>query len=476
MVDLYLIRYSEIGLKGPKVRKNMERMLSENIKVALSIHGTTRVFTSNGRILVETEIREDTVNNLLRKVFGIRSFSKVVCKNFSTIDEISKICLDLYRDSVTGKKFAVRCRRTGSHPFNSKDVERVVGSSLYPLSAGVDLNSPDIWINLELRDRTMFIYTSVMDGPGGLPLGSQGAMVSLMSGGIDSPVASWFMMKRGAPVHPIFFSLAHPVDTLSFLKTAKALFSHWSCGVETNVFIVDARPFLKLTVSGKVKFPNVTFKMLLYRVAERIADLNGLHGIVTGESLGQVSSQTAENLEALDSTIKKVIYRPLIGLDKEEIVGVARRIGTFPEKDPGEFCSLFASRPVVSITAEELLSDNLEENLIEELTENALRIKTGEIDSYIGRMASFDLSYRDALKGAIFVDMRSRNDYERSHIPGAVNVQINKLPEFMESITREHPVVFYCKKGLQSAYAASLLNDRGFTAFYTDERIISNPQ
>lgn len=472
MTNLYLIRYSEIGLKGPRARSIMERYLLDNIGSSLKNLGSARLFKSIGRFLLETDIPEEIITEKLKRIFGVRSFSPVVKDDFNSPDEIASRCLSLFGDSLTGKKFAIRCRRTGTHNFSSRDVERIVGSALYPYSSGVDLESPDIQINLEIREKSVFIYTVTHDGPGGLPLKSQAPMVSLMSGGIDSPVAAWYMMKRGSPVYPVFFSLAHPVDTLSFLRSSKKLFSEWSSGSVTKVFIIDGRPFLDLTVSGKIRFPNVTFKMLLYRVAEHISKRYGMHGIITGESMGQVSSQTAENLEALTASVRLPIYRPLIGFDKEEIVKIARNIGTFPEKDPGEFCSLFAARPILSITEKELLSEPIDDSFLDHLIDNATVITTDGIDSYMKNISSIDLSYNADLKNAIFVDMRARSDYEKGHFPGAVNVQLNRLPEFVQSLSRGDVVVFYCKKGLQSAYAASLLNEKGYSAFYSDEKII----
>ncbi len=470
---VYLVRYSEIGLKGPRARKNMEKTLVHNISSVLAPHGDHSISVERGRIFIQTSIGHGTVSDSLSRVFGIKSFSHVQTFTFQSLDQLLDIVTQTFRDRLKGKKFAVRCRRSGNHSFTSLEVERLAGEMLFPFSGGVSLKNPDIEVDVELRDDKAYLYSEVIKGPGGMPLSSQGRMLALMSGGIDSPVAAWYLMKRGSTVSLMFCALAHPVDTISFLDSAAKLFGRWLNGTTADIYIVDGRQLIEETVkSGGLKYPNVTFKRVIYRVAQRLAIKDGLQGLITGESLGQVSSQTSANLEALSSGMVLPVYRPLIGLDKDEIMDVARRIGTYPESDPGEFCSLFSTHPAIAVTADDLKSEVLPEGMVEGMAANAIRISSGQIIEYRKSLIGEDLRRYSVDQDALVIDMRNREDFRRAHYPGAVNVKLAELGIFSETMEKRKPVLLYCKKGLQSAYAATMLRKRGFSAFYTDEKII----
>lgn len=470
---VYLIRYSEIGLKGPRARKSMEEALLKNIRAVLGKFGAVSIETTRGRFFLDTDINPAKVAESLCSIFGIKSFSPVRMVEFSSMDQLVEIVYRHFKESVSGKKFAVRCRRSGTHDFTSIDVERSAGEVLLPHSAGVNLTSPDIEISIEIRGRKAYLFTEVVRGPGGLPIPSQGKMVSLMSGGIDSPVATWYMMKRGTLVSPIFFSLAHPVDTAYFLESAEKLLDRWLSSRKTDVFIVDGRKLIEYTVSGKgMKYANVAFKRIIYRVAQEIAVRYGYRGIITGESLGQVSSQTSSNLEALSVGMTLPVYRPLIGFDKDEIIETARKIGTYSEDDPGEFCSLFSAHPAVEVPKEELLREDIPEKLIHAILESVEIIDASKLGEYRGSLLQEDLRAYSVDGNTTVIDMRNREAFSSSHYPGSVNVQLSELGTLSETLDKKKPVVLYCKKGLQSAYAASMLRSRGFRAYYADEKII----
>ncbi|EQD41173.1 thiamine biosynthesis/tRNA modification protein ThiI, partial [mine drainage metagenome] len=188
-------------------------------------------------------------------------------------------------------------------------------------------------------------------------------MVSLVSGGIDSPVAAWMMMKRGSVQDIVFCSLAHPIDTAEFIRSIEPLIDRWSHGSDPAIHIFNGTPLIDLMAGGEgFAHPNVGFKKFLYELAAAVNRRVNGYGIVTGESLGQVSSQTAENLFSLTLSVSVPIYRPLIGFDKDEIVELSKRIGTFPETSLGEFCSIFSINPSISIKEEDLQQDKVPED------------------------------------------------------------------------------------------------------------------
>ncbi|MGC8609202.1 MAG: tRNA uracil 4-sulfurtransferase ThiI [Thermoplasmata archaeon] len=461
---MFIIRYSEIGLKGQKERSLMEKLLRENITNYYSTYGIIpKVWSDHGHIYTDAEIDDP-----LRYIMGIKSYSRCSHFKLAGIESIAKFVDPLYREKIRGKKFAVRCRRTGNHDFTSIDVQRYIGDIFYDDSAGVDLENPDVSITIEIRDHDVYVYDDVINGPGGLPLGSQGKMISLVSGGIDSPVATWMMMKRGSPCDILFCSLSDPVDTESFMKIASPFIRRWAPYRNDRIFIADCRPLIKMLTGNKdVKYSNVTYKRIIYRIAESIAEKYHENGIVTGESLGQVSSQTAENLRSIENGINLPIYRPLIGFDKDEIVRIARNIGTYPEDNLGEFCALFADHPITRSSSDQI-DDDMKYVDIPSILQNVRVIHFQDMDKISD---GIDLRYREGLDKEMLIDLRTEREYKKSHIKGSVNMNVADLEKISD---KSKTYVFYCNMGLQSAYAASLLNSRGFKAYYETYRNLVN--
>ncbi|KAA8923413.1 THUMP domain-containing protein [Thermoplasma sp.] len=461
-MTLYMVRYSEIGLKGERERKRMENILMSNITRYYEIGGMrSNCRLMSGHILVDAED-----DGPLRHIMGIKSYSPVNRFRFETLEDIRKIASDLYGEKVGGKTFGVRCNRTGTHSFTSLDVERSIGDALYDKSAGVNLRNPDIWIHADILGKDVFFYHDVIPGPGGLPLGSEGKYIALVSGGIDSPVATWMVMKRGSPCDILFCSLSYPVDLKAFVDVVKKLVERWAPYKKPRIFIADCRSLIRtMVVEGKTRYSNVTFKRVIYRLAEKLALENGYNGIVTGESLGQVSSQTAENLRSIENGISVPVIRPLIGMDKDEVVDIARRIGTFPEVNMGEFCSLFASHPIIRSRPEDI-DEDMKAIDMEDLFSS---IRSYDIDGLTGMVGS-DLSLKGSLpKDAVVIDLRPRSAYDKEHVPDSINMTIR---EAMDISDKDRTYVIYCSMGLQSAYVASVLRNHGIKAYYSTFRDI----
>jgi thiamine biosynthesis protein ThiI len=294
-----IVRYGEVTIKGLSTRSRMEKLLMRNIVVGLRSMGIeTRVRRGQGRLFVEIpgdKIRESI--DLISRVFGVKSVSPAKVYGFSNLNDLVGIAVKEWSELVRGRTFAVRVRRVGNHPFTSIDVARVVGAAL-------------------IRGNNAYLFTEIVKGPGGLPLGSEGRLLALISGGFDSPVAAWFMMKRGVYVDALFCSLAYPVDVINFLRVSNALFSKWSIGYDPRLFILDCSQLInEFRERANPHIWSVLFKRFLYEVGARVAKSVNALGLVTGESLGQVSSQTLHNLMAIEYGIDMPIYRPLIGLD-----------------------------------------------------------------------------------------------------------------------------------------------------------------
>ncbi|HLH86275.1 MAG TPA: tRNA uracil 4-sulfurtransferase ThiI [Thermoplasmataceae archaeon] len=469
-VEVFLVRYSEIGLKGQKARRRMEAKLKANILEVAERRGVTaNVSIGNGRLFVHEVSDRQLMIEVLSRTMGIKSFSFAYSRKCRDVKDISESAVAIYSHLLRGRKFAVRSRRAGGQHFDSRDINIAVGNALQPYSSGVDLDNPDFTVEIEVRNDQAYYILEEFNGPGGLPIGTEGRLTALVSGGIDSPVAAWMMLKRGCPVDFVFVSLSHPFDTLEFLRSVNPLLEKWVSGYTPRINIVDGGRIVEaMIVDGRSRYPNVTYKRILYTIAERIAGLSNSCGIVTGESIGQVSSQTPENLRAIQSGISIPVHRPLIGFDKDEITLKAREIGTFPETSLGEFCELFATNITLNAPSEMIDSDMEAIDFIDDLISRRLVLKPSEIPAFTHSiMKSVYSDFKDDGESTIVVDLRSQDKYDEWHYPNARRVGLSKLREYLSACDKGKTVLFYCQKGLQSAYAASMATKMGYRAIFT---------
>ena len=215
------------------------------------------------------------------------------------------------------------------------------------------------------------------------------------------------------------------------------------------------------------KYANLIFKELLYSYAENLCHENDYDAIITGESIGQVSSQIPKNLKSLSQDIRMPIFRPLIGFDKEETINYSRAKGLYMEESIGEFCSLFSKNPGINTAYRDLKSETekfpLKNNFHEIIT-----IKKDQIDGYINSIQSNKV---DSIpENSIIIDLRGKDDYMKWHIPGALNMPVGEINSLISSANRDKNYFFYCKKGLNSAYAASIMTSNGYRSYYSTEK------
>ncbi len=463
---MFIVRYSEIGLKGNKTRRNMEKLLIENIISSLPGNFNLKYKKSDGRIYLYSDSPE--LMDILPNIFGIKSFSRATEYTFNDIEDIVTRCREYYFDYVKNKTFAVRATRKGTHSFTSRDLEIAVGNALYDNSSGVDLDNPEAPLYIEVRDKNFYIFTEKIGGPGGLPLKSEGKAISLFSGGIDSPVATFMVMKRGMATDLLFCSLAHPSDTIYMLKSAKNLLFRYSSGYNSNIYILDGTSLITGVLHHPdQKYANLIFKGLLYSYAENLCQENDYDAIVTGESIGQVSSQIPKNLKSLSHDINTPIFRPLIGFDKEETINYSKMKGLYMNESIGEFCSLFSKNPGINTSYKDLKLEVGKFPLKETLHE-IIKIKKDTIDSYID---SIQNSKIDSIpENSIIIDLRGNDDFDKWHIPEAINMPVGSIDSLINSGNPDKNYFFYCKKGLNSAYAASIMISHGYRSFYSTEK------
>lgn len=383
--NVVLAAYSEVALKSPPVRRRLENQLIHHMRSMLERAGIAgaRVGRMQGRLAVE-DVDSLKAAEVVSKIFGIASVMpalRIEGSFDSIVRESTEMAAQVIQPHQT---FAVRARRIGDQGFMGRDIEVKAGAEILRQLSGngvrVNLDNPDVTIRVEARGKEAYIYHQVLAGLGGLPFGSQGRLISLFSGGIDSPVASWLMMKRGAYVMPLFFD-QRPFVGDDYCRKAENVCRRLGQYVPLDNYRLIVAPMGEVMKEIVEKIPSrficVECKRMMYRIACGLAEHKRACGIVTGESLGQVASQTLANLSVLDETSPLPVYRPLIGFDKLESVELAKRIGTYElstVKTRG--CSAVPSQPATSARIEDVKS--LEEKLdVEGLKDDSLeRITT----------------------------------------------------------------------------------------------------
>ncbi len=379
----FLIKYAEIGIKG-KNRYLFEDALVKQIKYALKkCEGEFYVHKAEGRIYVDvlSDYDFDETVEALKTVFGISGICPVVHVEDQGFEQLQKDVVkyvdDVYPDK--NKTFKVAARRSRkNYPLDSMELNRELGGVIldaYP-EMRVDVHNPDVLLNVEIREK-IYLYSEIIPGPGGMPIGTNGKAMLLLSGGIDSPVAGYMIAKRGVKIDAVYFH-APPytserakqkvVDLARLVsRFTGPIYLHVINFTDIQLYIYEKCPHEELTI---------IMRRYMMRIAEHIARETECLGLITGESIGQVASQTMQSLAATNEVCTLPVYRPLIGFDKQEIVEISEKINTYetsilPYED---CCTIFvAKHPVTkpNINIIKRHEENLNEK-IDELVETAL--------------------------------------------------------------------------------------------------------
>ena len=343
-----LVHYHELGLKRGN-RPLFLRHLARNLRRVTSDLAPLTLRQVSGRVLLDLENHPDpaTVRDRVRRVCGVSSFA-LAYRVASTVEAMKSIIAWLV-EGRTFASFRITARRAfKTYPMTSVELNRELGAFvLERVASRVDLRHPEVEIHVEVMPAETFVYVDPVPGPGGLPVGASGTVAALLSGGIDSPVAAWRMMKRGCRVLFVHF---HSVPYLPPTSQAKAralvgLLTQWQ--YDSTLILVpfgEIQREVVLTVPPPARV--VVYRRLMVRIAEALARKHGAVALTTGESLGQVASQTLSNIARIDEAAVMPILRPLIGMDKLEITDAARRLGTFEisiEPD-ADCCTLFVPK------------------------------------------------------------------------------------------------------------------------------------
>jgi thiamine biosynthesis protein ThiI len=340
----WVVHYAEIGLKG-RNRPRFEDCLRKNLEYALASLGKVRAKRLFGRLLLEVpdEVSREEVADRLSRVFGI-AYSSVTTTAPATVEAITELALR-FASERSFKTFGIRVRRVDkSLPFRSQDLAISLGDRVREKTgATVDLESPDLWIELHVLHGEALLLHERFPGPGGLPVRSAGRALALISGGIDSPPAAWLAMKRGCQVSFAHFHSAPYTSEASQHKVRDVVreLARWQG--PSRLWLVPFAELQQTLVREAPAEPRIIlYRRFMLRIAESLAERDGALALVTGESIGQVSSQTLANLDTINRAATLPVLRPLVGSDKSEIVSLAKRVGTYAISiEPDEDCCSF---------------------------------------------------------------------------------------------------------------------------------------
>ncbi|MGH8436851.1 MAG: tRNA uracil 4-sulfurtransferase ThiI [Pseudomonas sp.] len=467
--------FPEITIKSRPVRKRFIRQLAKNIRMVLRDLDPDLVVDGVWDNLdVETKQTEPKVlREMIERLThtpGIGQFLEVNEYPLADFDDIVHKCKAHYADLLPGKIFAVRCKRAGKHSFSSMDVERYVGSQLRQQcgAAGISLKEPEVVVRLEIRDQRLFVIHHQHECIGGYPLGAIEHTLVLMSGGFDSTVAAYQMMRRGLVSHFCFFNLGGRAHELGVMEVAHYLWDKY--GRSQRVLFVSV-PFEEVVgeILGKVdnSHMGVVLKRMMLRAATNIANRLDIDALVTGEAISQVSSQTLPNLAVIDRATDKLVIRPLIASHKQDIIDMATQIGTaeFAKHMP-EYCGVISVNPTTRAKPERVVYEEAQFDMavLERALERARLVPIDRVIDELGEDIQVE-EVSEALPGQIVLDIRHPDAQE--DLPLELNgIEVQPLPFFalnsrFKELDDSRQYLLYCDKGVMSRLHAHHLLSEG---------------
>jgi len=469
---------AEITIKSRPVRKRFTKILESNVKNVLrrvDEQVTTRMNWDN----IEVNTANNTPANrlklidTLKSIPGIPMFLEVQQTSFTDVHDIYEKTLAVHAKNIENKTFCVRVKRTGKHDFNSIKVEQYVGGGLNQQveSARVKLTKPDVTVHLEIKNENLFIVTERHKGMGGFPIATQEDVLSLMSGGFDSGVASYQMIKKGARTHYCFFNLGGAAHEVGVKQVSYYLWDKYGASHRVKFFAVDFEPvvaeILENIDNGHM---GVVLKRMMMRAAEKVAEKMGIQALITGEALGQVSSQTLTNLNVIDRVTETLILRPLAAYDKQDIIDIARKIGTedFAKTIP-EYCGVISKKPTVKAVLSKVEAEeaNFDFSILDKVVSETRVFDIRDI----GKESEAEIHAVDTLDNipanAVVLDIRSPEEEDENPMALAgvevVHLPFYKLATQFGDLDKSKDYLLYCDQGVMSKLQALYLLGAGFT-------------
>jgi thiamine biosynthesis protein ThiI len=475
----FVVKYfPEITIKSKPVRKQMSRQLEANLRPQLrQIDPAIQVQSAWDTLKVDTALQDaashDRIVSVLQHTPGIANFLDVAEYPLVDINDIAARTAALWRQRLAGKSFVVRARRVGEHGFSSNDVEREVGAVLLQAASGsrVDLHRPQITVRLEIRKQRLFIVNQRYEGLGGFPLGSLDPVLSLVSGGFDSSVASYLTMRRGMQTHFLFFNLGGRAHELAVKEISLYLWLKFGSSHRVKFISVPFEPVVaEILQNIDASHMGVVLKRMMLRAAELIATKMGIQALVTGESVAQVSSQTLANLAVIDSISDMLVLRPLISTDKTDIVRLSREIGVEQlAANVPEYCGVISVKPKTRARRErvEREEQGFDYTVLERAVGASRSVDIDAIDLPREQLAAAECEVlRAPLANSIVIDIRHPAEEElcplRLDHNEVVKLPFYQLQRRFAQLEQNRRYMLYCDKGVMSRLHGNQLRQQGY--------------
>ena len=460
--------FPEIMIKGPSAKKQMVGQLYNNVhKLLQRISTDINVRKFSDKIEVVTPIENVIeVRLMLLQTPGIEQILEALqFDNINTLEDIKVTVNNMMSNKIQDKRFVVRAKRSGTHEFKSTNIEQTVGGYMLAKNptSSVDLHNPEVTIRVELINNQLNIITQKHIGLAGFPIGTQGDILSLMSGGFDSTIASYLTMKRGLKTHFIFFNLGGVAHEIGVKQVALYLWNKFGSSHRVSFISVPFDDVItEIFRSTNESYMGVTLKRLMLLASEKVANEMGIDALVTGESVAQVSSQTLRNLALIDQVTNKLILRPLATMNKPDIINMANDIGTrkFADNMP-EYCGVISKNPIIhgSYKRMEEISRKFNYEVLDKAVENSTKIFVDEIVDDINNSIGQVEVVSDLTSGKFTViDIRQEDDIIETSCE-TLKIPFFKLKNEFKKLPQEKEYLLYCDKGIMSQLHAQYLRD-----------------
>lgn len=464
----FIIKYfTEIMIKGSTAKRQMIAQVYNNLNYMLSkISSDIKIKKFFDKVEVVCPIEVVVlVRQRLLDTPGIQQILEAIqFNNMYTLDEIKVKVNEICASEIQGKTFVIRAKRTGTQDFKSTQIEQTVGGYMLAMNdtKGVSLKNPEVTINIELEHHQLNIITYKHLGMSGFPIGTQGSVLSLMSGGFDSTVASYLTMKRGIKTHFIFFNLGGIAHEIGVKQVAYYLWNKFGSSHRVSFISVPFDDVVtEIFKSVSEPYMGVMLKRLMLKASEKVADSMGIDALVTGESVAQVSSQTLRNLALIDQVTNKLVLRPLAMMSKPDIIDIAYKIGTrrFAEAMP-EYCGVISKNPVTHGSYERMEKEAkyFDYSILDEAVKKSVFVNVDEIDQDVNQIGQMEIV--NDLSGADYtvIDIRQTPDCIKTSVE-TIKIPFYNLKNEFKKLPQDKTYLFYCDKGILSQLHAQFLRD-----------------
>ena len=459
--------FPEIMVKGSSAKRQMVGQLYNNLVKLLERFSTdihVKKFSDKIEVLTPLDVVVE-VRQCLLDTPGIEQVLEAL--QFNDMDSLDKIKVkvaEMMTHKIEGKTFVVRVKRSGKHEYNSTKIEQTVGGYMLAHSSakGVDLHNPEVTIRIELINDQLNIITTKHAGLSGFPIGTQGDILSLMSGGFDSTIASYLTMKRGLKTHFIFFNLGGIAHEIGVKQVALYLWSKFGASHRVKFISVPFEAVVEeIFRSTHESYMGVTLKRLMIMASEKVADEMEIDALLTGESVAQVSSQTLRNLALIDQVSNKLILRPLATMNKPDIIRLASEIGTrrFAENMP-EYCGVISKNPIThgSFKRMERESRRFDYEILHKAVENAQHIYVDEIIDDVTAASPVEVIQDLSSDDYVVIDIRAEDECIETSCE-SIKIPFHQLKTEFKKLPKDKEYLLYCEKGIMSQLHAQYLRD-----------------